>query len=214
MNQVTVAATRTFSDYSAELNALIHARRRDLGCEIEPGLEWVTGYLGDPASRIWFVGENASLTGARRTPAARRGNATADDQWWVERFRSALVEAEFKDGPWDAPGGWHCYVTDLMKEAVLVKDWQKKKRDQLARARDWSPVLRWELANARPLLAVLMGKHAQRWFREVVARDELRGIELLDAVHYSYRFCPPTAFSEGVAAARRRFDALIAAAHE
>lgn len=197
--------------YRSELDALIHARRRDLDCEIEPGLEWVTGYMGDPASRIWFVGENASLTGARQTPAARSGSATPDDQWWVERFRKALVMERFKDGPWDAPGGWHCYVTDLMKEAVLVKDWRKEnERDQLARARKWSDVLRWELTNARPLLAVLMGGHAQRWFRQVVPSDDRRGIELRDAVHYSYHFGPPTAFADDVAAARRELDALIA----
>ena len=84
---------------------------------------WLIGSLGDPFSPVWFVAENPSITQVKMAVGS-----SPELQWSVSKgdrlFRRALAENGFKDGEPLEPGGWHCYITDVLKSAVKVKDWQ------------------------------------------------------------------------------------------
>src|SRR5687768_12537190 len=79
---------------------------------------WLTNSLGDPFAGVWFVAEYPSLGQVERGGAA----PSVETQWAVSRgdrlFREALVGAGFKDGASDSPGGWRCYVTNIIKHAA------------------------------------------------------------------------------------------------
>ena len=166
-----------------------------------PGLEdhrsdhpWLTGWLGDVTSPVWFVAENPS---ARQVDRIHSATATPEAQWAASRgdrlLREAMVEAGLKEGLPLGPGGWRCYITNVMKSEVRVKEWNgTKKSEQLAVAEAWAPVLRYELEAGQPRkLLVLGGKafdaltHLQR--HRLI--DSLPPIERLD--HYSYVMMRP-----------------------
>jgi hypothetical protein len=123
---------------------------------------WVTGCLGDPHAYVWFFAEAPSLT--RVESRLRRGGAQSREQQWdVSRgdklFRQMLAKHGFKDGDAFAPGGWRCYITDVIKASYSVKDWNARRSEvRLAVAEAWSPVLRYELEAGQPRLAVVLGK--------------------------------------------------------
>ncbi len=127
-----------------------------------PDFPWLTNSLGDPFSGVWFVAENPSLRQVERGADPGGGPPTPEAQWFASRgdrlFREALVAHGFKDGPWDARGGWRCYVTNLVKEADYAEHWKAKGRGaHLIAAEAWAPVLRWQLEASRPRLVVVMG---------------------------------------------------------
>lgn len=152
---------------------------------------WLTGSLGDPCSDIWFVAESPSLI--RIEAATKRGKnsgsvLTPNSQWGTTKgsqvFRKALVNAGFKDPEWDSPDGWHCYITNVIKEAVYVKKWTKEKK--IKAAETWAPVLRWQLKQSSPKLVVLMGEAVEELMRHL----ERKGTIVLPPTkrihHYSF----------------------------
>ena len=129
---------------------------------------WLTGSLGNPCSGIWFVAESPSLSKIEATTKRGQNSGrvlTPNSQWGTTKgsqvFRKALVEAGFKDPEWNSPDGWHCYVTNVIKEAVYVKKWTKEKKIEAAET--WAPVLRWQLKQSSPKLIVLMGGQLKNW---------------------------------------------------
>jgi hypothetical protein len=153
---------------------------------------WLTGYLGDPFAGIWFLAENPSLLRVERI--AKRGTSRVSiDLQWSESpgdklLREMLVKHGFKRGGPMTPGGWSCYITDIIKEADYVQTWRatsQARRNRVAEA--WAPVLAWELAHSKPLLIVVMGKQAQRLLRHLsgtVPGIRLPATQYLD--HYAY----------------------------
>ena len=128
---------------------------------------WGIGAHGDPYAGIWFVAENPSLTQVERVRDPDGGPPTIEAQWWSSRgdklLREMLVAHGFKQGTIDSPGGWQCYITNVIKLADYTKDWREK--SQVARnqvAEIWSSVLRWELENSKPKLVVIMGKQTEK----------------------------------------------------
>ena len=93
---------------------------------------WLTGYLGNPLSGVWFVGENPSLQQAERVDQ-EYPTANEEKQWYISQgdilFRTSLVGNGFKEGSWDSPGGWNCYITDIVKSAHQAKEWNKKSQE-------------------------------------------------------------------------------------
>lgn len=146
----TAIAGSSVISYMAELDRLIDRTRKRLDYTDDPKREWVTGYLGDPFAGIWFVGENS-----RRNRSTWQLNklgalgkvASPENQWWKSAadrlFRKALAEARFQDRPELDPGGWHCYVTDMIKENAGVGSWNKGLNDdgRFERAKGWRDVL-------------------------------------------------------------------------
>jgi hypothetical protein len=153
---------------------------------------WLTGYLGDPFSRVWFLAENPSLSRVERITQRPNYRPSLDLQWSEspgdKLFRDMLVKYDFKLGEPMEPGGWRCYVTDIIKETDYVNSWRAKSQGERNRvAQAWAPVLTWELANSRPQLIVVMGKQTHRLLTHLASTlpdFKLPALEYLE--HYSY----------------------------
>lgn len=152
---------------------------------------WLIGALGDPFSGVWFVAENPSLSMVERATNPGGGPATAEAQWFASKgdrlFRDALVAYGFKSGDWDSLGGWHCYITDVIKEVDYTKDWRaksQKKRYEVAAA--WADVLQWELQTSKPVLVVSMGQQVARLMQYLQKQHQLRLPPMMTISHYSY----------------------------
>ena len=136
---------------SSYWNELAH--QTDKVYETHPSLQdvreshsWLTGALGDPFAGIWFAAENPSRTQIERVSNPDGGTPTNEAQWWASRgdklFREMLVKHGFKSGSIDSPGGWHCYVTNVIKEADYTKNWREKSQQARNGAAEiWASVL-------------------------------------------------------------------------
>ena len=153
---------------------------------------WLTGSLGDPFSGIWFLAESPSLskienrTKAGMTSAGRA--LTPEAQWCSTSgsrvLREGLVRAGFKDFPWDSPDGWHCYITNVIKEARYAGTWGKGEKTEAAEV--WSPVLRWQLEQSAPKLVVLMGRKVEKLARHLARQGMIALPPVRKIHHYSY----------------------------
>ena len=126
-----------------------------------PDFGWLTGCLGDPFAAVWLIAENPSLTQVRKAQAA-----TVESQWSVSPgdliLRDALVAAGLKEGGPLEPGGWKCWITDVIKSADIVKEWRARpEAEQTAVAEAWAPVLRFELEQGQPKRLIVLGKKAE-----------------------------------------------------
>lgn len=152
---------------------------------------WLTGSLGDPHSGIWFLAESPSLSMVERATNPEGGPMSPEAQWYASRgdrlFREALVEACFKDPRWDSIGGWHCYITNVIKEADYAEERKKRGKNALMIAAEaWASALRWQLEQSKPRLVVLMGNNVENLIRHL---EELCLITLPQTRkihHYSY----------------------------
>jgi hypothetical protein len=149
---------------------------------------WVTAYLGDPHARVWFLAEYPSLTQVER----EGGLSTVESQWNVSigdrLFRGMLAKHGFKTGGEAAPGGWRCYITDIVKSSYRAKRWNAAAREELfAIANAWAPVLAWELQQGRPQIVVVLGSRTKELLDHLVARRLVsRPPTLMSAWSYSY----------------------------
>ena len=170
--------------------------RVDATYEAEPRLPdrrseypWVTGYLGDPFAPVWFVAEAPSLS---RIETAARTPQTPEMQWAVspgdKLFRRMLSKHGFKTGGEFTPGGWRCYITDVIKSSYRVSDWQTESDDaRLAVAEAWADALRYELTEGRPKLLVILGDKTRKPLMHLVSRNRIQPLpEYVTIYHYSY----------------------------
>lgn len=154
---------------------------------------WLTSHLGNPKAGIWFIGENPSLGNVERLVPkhADQYPLTPEAQWLFSRgdvlFRKSLVECGFKEGSWDSLGGWHCYITNVVKWAYYAKKWNKLSlSERNGIAEEWSAVIAWELEQSKPRLIVTMGKKVQRLVEHLMTTTQLRFPRLETIHHYSY----------------------------
>lgn len=152
---------------------------------------WLTGALGDPDSGIWFIAENPSLTQIERVRNPDGGLPTEEAQWWSSQgdklFREMLVTHGFKSGSIDSQGGWHCYITNVIKEADYSSRWHEKSQDMRNQAAEiWSSVLSWELEMSKPRLVVILGGSADQLLNHLVSVRKIRLPETINIHHYSY----------------------------
>jgi hypothetical protein len=151
---------------------------------------WLFGALGEPASGIWFIGENPSLGQVERVRDPQGGRPTPEAQWWASRgdrlFRDLLVKHGFKRSPPDAHGGWECYITNVIKEADYSGRWRGSPAERRrAAAQAWLPVLRWELEQSLPHLVVALGQTVRKTLADLEGRGlRLPRVETIQ--HYSY----------------------------
>lgn len=141
----------------------------------QPEHSWVTGYLGEPFSPVWFIAENPSLRQVEKItdpdPSPERQRTMTKG---VGLFRDALCTAGFKDGASMDPGGWRCYITDVIKSAAVVKEFSSVKaseRWELACAR--APVLAWELSCGQPKIIVFVGARARQYTQRLIRQARL-----------------------------------------
>jgi hypothetical protein len=152
---------------------------------------WVVGALGDPASPVWFIAENPSLGQVER---AGRSAPLQDPelQWAVSEgdklFRRMLVKHGFKTGGELTPGGWRCYITDVIKSAYRAEVWRKLTAAQRRRiAEQWAPVLAWEIEVGAPKLLVSLGGQTHKLIDHLANAGLLPPLpERLLIDHYSY----------------------------
>ena len=160
---------------------------------------WLVGWLGSVASPIWFVAENPSATQVDRihSRSATVESRLYSSQWAASRgdrlFRDALVEHGLKSGGPFESGGWNCYITNVMKSEVLVKDWNGTRKDeQLAVAEMWAPVLAFELEVGHPQRLVVLGEKAYKALRHLERRRLLPVLPPIERLpHYSYVMMRP-----------------------
>ena len=123
---------------------------------------WLTACLGDPFAKAWFVAENPSLT------PVRVSRATSPEHQWsggrgADLLREMLAKHGFKTGGPFAAGGWRCYITDVIKSAAVVKEWNALPAEShQMTAEAWAPVLRYELEVGEPELLVVLGAKTER----------------------------------------------------
>jgi uracil DNA glycosylase superfamily protein len=166
-----------------------HARR-----QIEE-FPWLYGALGQVPSRVMLVCENPSLAGVEkanfRTINGRQ--PTIEDQWaggptsnCIKRLRPALCEVGLKVTPPDRPGGWRCYITNVIKEADVVKDFVA--RDKQSIAMQWADVLAWEIEQVRPSVIFTLGAAATKLVRTLQDRSLIPAFPRpYKVMHYSNR---------------------------
>lgn len=152
---------------------------------------WLTGALGDPFASIWFIAENPSLTMVERATNAVVGPLTPETQWSGSRgdklFRQMLVKHDFKSGTVESLGGWHCYITNVIKEADYSNRWNAKKQSERNRiAEIWNPVLAWELEHSKPLLVTIMGNRTNTELQYLENLGQITLPETIKITHYAY----------------------------
>lgn len=155
---------------------------------------WLVGWLGDVTAQVWLVAENPSATQVDRIHSS---GSTPEAQWAASSgdllLREALVEHGLKSGGPLSAGEWHCYITNVMKSEVFVKDWNGTAKGQrLAVAEMWAPVLRFELEFGRPKKLVVLGANAYEALRHVERQGLVPQLPPLERLHhYSYVMMRP-----------------------
>jgi len=159
------------------------------------GFPWLYGALGQVPSRVMFICENPSLTGVERADSRTivGGIASIEDQWaggpssnCIKRFRPALCQLKLKTTPPTAPGGWQCYITNVIKEADVVRDFVA--RDKPSLAIEWADVLRWEIEAVSPKTIFSVGNAATRLVKLIQSRGLIPAFPVpLKVMHYSNR---------------------------
>ena len=174
------------------------AKETDKVFKSHPGLKdhrpqhpWLIGALGNPFAGIWFVGENPSLAQVERVQDPDGGSPTTEAQWWSSRgdklFREMLVKHGFKTGSIESPGGWQCYITNVIKEADYTKDWREKPQQARNQAAElWAGLLAWELMNSKPKLVVIMGRQTEILIDHLVASKRIQLPRTEWITHYAY----------------------------
>lgn len=158
---------------------------------------WLWGALGQIPSAVMFICENPSMRGVKRAHRHPLGGKTPDfeSQWWggprdyaARRFRRVLCELGLKTTPWDARGGWECYITNLVKEGNVVRDQNalclRAKKQQ---AKAWAPILAWEIDRVRPQFIFCVGAKTYRLVRWLQRENLLPGYPVYPIWHYSSR---------------------------
>ena len=168
-------------DYFDELKSKINARLLQLRTEhahrqiVE--FPWLYGALGQVPSRVMLICENPSLRGVEKASVRPIvGDVpTIEDQWCggrrsncIKRLRPALFDVGLKVTHSDAPGGWRCYLTNVIKEADVVSSFAG--RDKSTIATEWAEVLAWEFERVQPRLLFTVGDSATGLVRLLQSR--------------------------------------------
>ena len=170
-----------------ELRRAIHDRLRALRSphweEQIAKYPWLYGALGDPDADVVFICENPSLSALRVIEANPLGGPPDIDTQWTgspvnrrdKRFRTVLCDLGLKDGTIWEPGGWHCYITNVIKQAAVVREWERLRQDDVRQmARDWSGILQMEIDTVEPTAVFCVGGNAYslvKWLQSNASLD-------------------------------------------
>ena len=186
------------------LRQRINSQLRELGlCTGQTRHQWLYGALGAVPSDVMFICENPSKGGVEGADevASRNGRQPdIEDQWRgsgpgdpaTRIFRPVLCELGLKlTRPADR-GGWQCYITNVIKEMAVAKNWGELSlaRVKYPKAIEWADILEWELQQIRPSWIFCVGDNAH----DLVGRlqrssrlPSLQGQHLHHITHYSAR---------------------------
>lgn len=201
--------TQSYGDAVAQAVSRVFEANRDFP-DHRSQIPWLHGYLGDPNACVWFIAWYPSAKMVGR--ANQRGNDP--ELQWSESvgdklFRKMLVKHGFKSGEPLQPGGWRCYITDLIKCDYDVGTFKRKNPVEQRRiALAWSEVLQSEISAGKPALLVPMGKDVR---------------ELLPLFVANLRTCPSiydrqvwhyATFNYGGGASESVYDGQFASLHQ
>jgi uracil DNA glycosylase superfamily protein len=186
-------------EYFETLRARINSKLKQIGTKYArrqiDDYPWLYGALGQVPSDVMFVCENPSLNGVEKANnrTLSGGGPTIEDQWCgglrsncIKRFRPALCDLGLKTtGPLD-PGGWRCYITNVIKEADVVREFETRDKGRIAA--QWADVLNWEIRNVAPRTIFTVGDAATRLV-QLLQRQNLisTSAALHKIMHYSNR---------------------------
>ena len=192
-----MTAVRMPARHFRDLQQKIHDQLRDLR---PPHWEeqiaehpWFYGALGDPNADVMFVCENPSLGGIRagsKSPVGGR-DPDFDTQWTggpANRFRRVLCDVGLKDGGIWEPGGWHCYITNVIKQAAIAGDRKKvPQREKQHAAHQWSDILQKEFDVVQPDTVFCVGGNAH----EMVKLLQLYRLNVRGTIHRIWHYSAP-----------------------
>jgi hypothetical protein len=182
-----------------ELRRRINARLAEIGArharrQIED-FPWLYGALGEVPSQAMLICENPSLSGVEKADRNTLcpGGPSIEDQWCgnpkgncIKRLRPALYDAGLRTALPSEPGGWRCYITNVIKEADRVKDFVA--RDKYRPATQWADILRWEIQEVRPKVIFTVGASATSLVTWLQAHGHVQPFPRpRQVVHYSNR---------------------------
>lgn len=72
----------------------------------------------------------------------------APEPMTLRRSWTGCGATQLKTTPPTVPGGWRCYITNVIKEADVVRDFVA--RDKQSLAIEWADVLKWEIEQVSP----------------------------------------------------------------
>ncbi len=164
---------------------------------------WLDGFIGNINSPIWFIGENPSLTGIKNIDnrfleksSNLQWNASAGDTL----LRESLTEAGLKNGDSNLNEGWHCYITNAIKEPEIVSKWKDKKRDSQflkEKAKQWLSVLQLQIDMGKPKVLVALSGQSEKILNYMI-KIGLKMPNLEKILHYSsIMFRPEVAIRKG-----------------
>lgn len=159
---------------------------------------WLTGFLGNPNSSIWFIGENPSLNGVKNVDK-RSSEKTENLQWnshdGDRLLRDAITEAGLKNGTPERNEGWNCYITNAIKEPEMVSERNEKKNNSQywkEQAERWLLTLQKQIDTGNPKVLVLLGGQTEKIVKYMMKIGlKVPAIEKIH--HYSYIMFRPEA---------------------
>jgi len=159
--------------------------------------KWLYGALGCVPSKVMFICENPSITGVERahTNTIDGNPPDIEAQWWgsprnpaAKRFREVLYRLNLKSTPPNKRGGWKCYITNVIKQANIVKEQNNLdtciKKEQ---AREWSDILQWEIDNVKPKFIFCVGGKSYEAIKMLQREKKLKIKSYSKLWHYSAR---------------------------
>ena len=159
---------------------------------------WLIGFIGNPNSPIWFIGENPSLRGV--IAVHRQSQTISENLQWNfhdgdRLLRESITEAGLKSGDPTADAGWRCYITNAIKEPEIVAIRNAKKLDKRywqVQAERWWPVLQEQIDCGTPRVLVALGGQAHKILVHMKSLG-LRCPPVIKISHYSYVMYRPEA---------------------
>lgn len=164
---------------------------------------WLYGALGAVPSDVMFVCENPSKGGVKGAEKHARYSGRQpdiEDQWRGDGpgdpatrvFRPVLCELGLKlTRPADR-GGWQCYITNVIKEMAVAKNWEKLRlvEKKYPKAVDWAGILEWEFQQVQPNWVFCLGGKAFSLVKRLQRYGQLpslQGQRIHQITHYSAR---------------------------
>ena len=153
---------------------------------------WLYGALGQVPSDVMFVCENPSLGGVEKADARTisGGVPSIEDQWaggirsnCIKRFRPILCQLGLKTTEPSRPEGWRCYISNVIKEADVVRDFNARDKEMIAG--EWADVLNWEIREVSPSILFTVGGSTTKLIRSLQRRQLIPPIPTHSVIHYS-----------------------------
>ena len=157
-------STQHFATLRQKIDKRLHTLALDTG---QTRYRWLYGALGAVPTDVMFICGNPSQRGVEEKAGHTNSTGiqlTIEDQWGsglpLRRLRPVLCQLGLKQGAPGAPGGWQCYLTNVVKEMTLKSLGNYSESEQHGKALAWADVLEWELQQVRPSWVFCMGHPA------------------------------------------------------